>query len=438
MSSINPDDVHFMPDTYAAEVESLPISLHSVIWITLAFLIIALIWANFATLDEVAHAEGRVIPSSQVQVIQNLEGGIISEVLVKTGERVNKGQTLIRMDDTRFASSYNEGKLTTQALQARLLRLEAEIRGEQFVPPIDFPDSDLIENERLLYESRQQELNSATDILNQQLTQHTQALAELNAEEQKLQRNADLAEQELTLTEPLVETGAVSQVELLRVRVAANEARGRLEVTQLTIPKAESIIAEALEKISEKRKQFASAAQTELNDVKTQLSRLNISNIALEDRVLRTEVQSPVDGTVKQVLVSTIGAVIQPGMDMIEIVPANDTLLIEANVRPSDVAFIHPGQKATVKITAYDFAIYGGLDSVLELISADSIVNETGEHFFRIQVRTNQNHLGTDDNPLPIIPGMIATVDIMTGKKTVMDYLLKPLKRAQATALRER
>ena len=284
----------------------------------------------------------------------------------------------------------------------------------------------------------QQELNSTTDILNQQLTQHTQALAELNAEEQKLQRNADLAEEELTLTEPLVETGAVSQVELLRVRVAANEARGRLEVTQFTIPKAESIIVEALEKISEKRKQFASAAQTELNDVKTQLSRLNISNIALEDRVLRTEVQSPADGTVKQVLVSTIGAVIQPGMDMIEIAPANDTSLIEANVRPSDVAFIHPGQKATVKITAYDFATYGGLDSVLELISADSIVNETGEHFFRIQVRTNKNHLGSDDSPLPIIPGMIATVDSMTGKKTVIDYLLKPLKRAQATALRER
>lgn len=438
MSSINPVDVRFMPDTYAAEVESLPISLHSIVWITLAFLIIALIWANFATLDEVAHAERRVIPSSQVQVIQNLEGGIISEVLVKTGERVNKGQALIRMDDTRFASSYNEGKLTTQALQARLLRLEAEIRGEQFVPPKDFPDTDLIENERLLYESMQQELNSTTDILNQQLTQHTQALAELNAEEQKLQRNADLAEEELTLTEPLVETGAVSQVELLRVRVAANEARGRLEVTQFTIPKAESIIVEALEKISEKRKQFASAAQTELNDVKTQLSRLNISNIALEDRVLRTEVQSPADGTVKQVLVSTIGAVIQPGMDMIEIVPANDTSLIEANVRPSDVAFIHPGQKATVKITAYDFATYGGLDSVLELISADSIVNETGEHFFRIQVRTNKNHLGSDDSPLPIIPGMIATVDSMTGKKTVIDYLLKPLKRAQATALRER
>ncbi len=438
MSSINPVDVRFMPDTYAAEVESLPISLHSIVWITLAFLIIALIWANFATLDEVAHAERRVIPSSQVQVIQNLEGGIISEVLVKTGERVNKGQALIRMDDTRFASSYNEGKLTTQALQARLLRLEAEIRGEQFVPPKDFPDTDLIENERLLYESMQQELNSTTDILNQQLTQHTQALAELNAEEQKLQRNADLAEEELTLTEPLVETGAVSQVELLRVRVAANEARGRLEVTQFTIPKAESIIVEALEKISEKRKQFASAAQTELNDVKTQLSRLNISNIALEDRVLRTEVQSPADGTVKQVLVSTIGAVIQPGMDMIEIAPANDTSLIEANVRPSDVAFIHPGQKATVKITAYDFATYGGLDSVLELISADSIVNETGEHFFRIQVRTNKNHLGSDDSPLPIIPGMIATVDSMTGKKTVIDYLLKPLKRAQATALRER
>jgi len=172
--------------------------------------------------------------------------------------------------------------------------------------------------------------------------------------------------------------------------------------------------------------------------VQTQLSRLSISNLALEDRVKRTEVRSPVDGTIKQILVNTTGAVIQPGMDLIEIVPSNDTLLIEAKIRPADIAFIHPGQPATVKLTAYDFSIYGGLDSVLELISADTITDEGGEHFFQIRVRTNKNYLGSDETQLPIIPGMIATVDIMTGEKTVMDYILKPLKRAQAKALSER
>ncbi len=434
------EDIRFMPDTYAAEVETMPIAIHSILWVSVAFLVVALIWANFATLDEVAHANGRVIPSGQIQVIQNLEGGILAEVMVKPGDHVTKGQSLIRMDDTRFASSFNEGKITAQALQAMAARLLAEISGNAFVAPENFPTAqiDLIENERHLYQSRQRELSSTIDILNQQLKQHKQALAELQAEEQKLKRNADYAQQELELTAPLVETGAVSKVELLRLQVGVNESLGRLEVIRLTIPKAEAVIAEALEKIEERRQQFVSASQTELNEVKTQLSRLFVSNLALEDRVNRTDVQSPVDGTVIQVLVNTLGSVIQPGMDLIEIVPANDTLLVEAKIRPSDVAFIHPGQQATVKLTAYDFSIYGGLDSVLERISADSITDETGEHYFRIRVRTNKNHLGTDSNPLPIIPGMIATVDIITGKKTVMDYILKPLKRAQAAALSER
>ena len=429
-----------MPDTYAAEVESTPVAAHAILWVSVIFLAVAIIWANLAKLDEVAHANGRVIPSGQIQVIQNLEGGILAEILVKAGDQVTKNQSLIRMDDTRFASSFDEGMLTSQVLQARIARLQAEISGDPFESPEGFPPEheDIIEDELQLYRSRQRELSSSIDILNQQLTQHKQALAELRAEEKKLMRNADLARQELAMTEPLVETGAVSKVELLRLQVAVNESLGRLEVTQLTVPKAQAIIAEALEKIQERQRQFVSASRTEMNEAKTQLSRLNISNVALEDRVRRTDVQSPVDGTVKQVLVNTTGGVIQPGMDLIEIVPSNDTLLVEAKIQPSDVAFIHPGQHATVKLTAYDFAIYGGLDSVLELISADSITDETGEHFFRIRVRTNKNYLGSDSNPLPIIPGMIATVDIITGEKTVMDYILKPLKRAQASALSER
>lgn len=440
MANDNKNDIAFMPDSYAAEVESLPLSSHAILWLTAIFVVVAIIWANLATLDEVAHAEGRVIPSSQIQVVQNLEGGILSRVHVKPGESVRAGQTLLDLDDTRFASSFREGKLTTNALQARIARLEAEISGEPFTSIPDFSEehADILQDEIRLYRSRQEELDAALDILAQQLTQYRQALAELNATEQKLSLNAELAEQELAMTKPAVEKGAVSEVELIRLQVAVNDMLGQLEGTRLAIPGAEAAVAEAERKIAERRQQFISAAQTELNEAKTELGRLNISNVALEDRVNRTAVKSPVDGTVNQVLVNTVGAVIQPGMDLVEIVPANDTLLIEARIRPSDIAFIHPGQKATVKLTAYDFAIYGGLESVLELISADSITDERGEHFFQIQVRTKKNHLGTEENPLPIIPGMIATVDIMTGQKTVMDYILKPLKRAQEAALSER
>ncbi len=433
-------DIEFMPDTYAAEVESLPLASHFILWAGAAFVLIAIIWANFATLDEVAHAEGRVIPSSQVQVVQNFEGGILASVNVRAGETVKAGQTLLILDDTRFASSFREGKLTSSALIARIARLEAEIDGRPFstVPELNSDHADILEDERRLYQSRQDELESSLDILKQQRTQFEQGLAELRASERKLSRNASLAQQELEMTAPLVEKGAVSQVELLRLQAAVNESLGQLEETRLAIPGSEAAVEEASQKIAEKRQQFASAAQAELNEAKRELGRLNISNVALEDRVNRTTVKSPVDGTVNQVLVNTVGAVIQPGMDLIEIVPANDTLLIEARIRPADIAFIHPGQKATVKLTAYDFSIYGGLESVLELISADTITDERGDHYFKIQVRTKKNHLGGDDNPLPIIPGMVATVDIMTGEKTVMDYILKPLKRAQASALSER
>jgi len=429
-----------MPDTYAAEIESLPLASHLILWLSAAFVFIAIIWANFATLDEVAHAEGRVIPSGQVQIVQNLEGGILSKVNVRAGDSVTEGQILLLLDDTRFASSYLEGTLSVHAIRARIARLEAEIDEIPFNSIPDFSEEHqaILDDEILLYTSRQQELESSLSILRQQRTQYEQGLAELRAAEKKLTRNAALAQKELEITAPLVKSGAVSEVELLRLQAAVNDSLGQLEETGLAIPGSEAAVAEANQKISERRQQFRSATQAELNEAKTDLSRLNISNVALEDRVNRTTVKSPVDGTVNRVLVNTIGAVIQPGMDLIEIVPSNETLLVEARIRPSDIAFIHPGQKATVKLTAYDFSIYGGLESVLEVISADSITDERGEHFFQIRVRTSKNHLGTSTNPLPIIPGMVATVDIMSGQKTVMDYILKPLKRAQAAALTER
>ena len=403
-------------------------------------MLVAIVWANFAQLDEITRAEGRVIPSSQVQVIQNLEGGILREILVKEGDQVAEGQVLLQIDDTRFTSSLNESQSKATALRFRILRLESEISMQPMVQPEELSSTEqqTFDDEAQLYQSRQEELSSSLAILKQQLNQHKQTKEELQRELQKLEQAADYAKQELTMTAPLVETGAVSQVELLRLKAALNEVQGRLEGVGLKIPNQDSVISEANQKIVERQQQFTATAQEELTATRSDLGRLNFSSIALEDRVARTEVRSPVDGIVNQILVTTESAVVQPGMDLLEIVPLNDTLLVNAKVRPVDIAFIRPGQRASVKLSAYDFAIYGGLEAELEQISADTIVDESGEHFFQIRVRTSKNHLGTETAPLPIMPGMSATVDINTGQKTVMSYLLKPLKRATATAMTER
>jgi len=410
------------------------------LWSIALFVSVALLWANYATLDEVTRATGRVIPSSQIQTIQNLEGGILQEINVNVGDQVKKGSPLLRIDDTRFNSSFNENQSSIDTLNYRAMRLEAEISEQELKSPENLTDDQaiLFEEESRLFESRKTELASAIAILREQRRQHVQAREELNRELQKLAENAALAEQELEITEPLVAKGAVSQVELLRLRMAVNEASGRLETVQLKAPSAESMIQEAEEKILERQQQFKNSAQEELTLIRAELSRLTYSKVALQDRVDRTEVRSPVDGVVNRILVTTEGAVIQPGMDLIEIVPTNDTLLVNAKVRPVDIAFIRPGQKAMVKLTAYDFAIYGGLEARLERIGADTIVDESGEHFFEIRVRTEKNYLGTELAPLPIMTGMVASVDIITGEKTVLDYLLKPVKRATANAMRER
>ncbi|MDB3986097.1 HlyD family type I secretion periplasmic adaptor subunit [Pseudomonadales bacterium] len=424
---------------FSALTQTQPLS-HLALWITAVFVLTAIIWANFAALEEITRADGRIIASSQTQVVQNLEGGILSAILVKEGDRVEKGQVLLQIDNTRFASSFNESQSAITTLRFKMLRLASEISGKpmQAPPNLTAAEQQSFNDEAQLLKSRQDELKSNLAILEQQRSQHKQAKEELQRELQKLAQGADYARQELAMTAPLVETGAVSQVELIRLKAAVNEAEGRLEGIRLKLPAQDSIVTEATQKIQERQQQYLAVAQEELTATRADLERLSYSKVALQDRVARTEVRSPANGIVNQILVTTERAVIQPGMDLLEIVPLDDTLLINAKVRPVDIAFIRPGQKATVKVTAYDFAIYGGLDATLEQISADTIVDETGEYFFQIRVRTAKNYLGQAENPLPIMPGMIATVDISTGEKTVMDYLLKPLKRATASALTER
>jgi membrane fusion protein, adhesin transport system len=413
---------------------------HLLLFAIAAFFAIFLAWASWATLEEVTRGDGKVIPSRQVQVVQNLEGGIVAELLVRDGEIVERGDVLVRIDNVGAASELRESRQRHLALLGALGRLRAEVDASDvaFVPEVLAEAPDVERNERALYRARQDALQSELDVLKIQVSQREQELSELATRLDQLSRSHALALEELKITEPLAASRVVSKVQLLRLQREVSDLAGELEATRLAEPRVEAALREAKRRIEERQLNFRAEAQRELNAVQAEAAALHEVITGEADRVSRTEVRSPVRGTVKRLLVNTLGGVTQPGADLIEIVPLEDNLLVEAKVRPADIAFLHPGQPAMVKVTAYDFAIYGGLDAVVEDISADTISDEHGESFYRVRVRTHDNALYKAGEPLPIIPGMTTQVDILTGKKTVLDYLLKPILRAKERALRER
>ena len=436
----NNDDVNFMSEISAATMASTHWGGHILLLLIAAFIGIALWWASVAEIDEVTRGQGKVVPSSKVQIIQNLEGGILADVLVSEGQMVEKGDVLLKIDDTRFSSSFRESKLTYWELLARTARLSAESEGK----PLELPEElminqpELAAEERGLYQSRQLQLQSTIDVLKRQAEQRRQELVEKQARQQQLSRSFELSNQELQMSEPLLEAGVMSEVEILRLKRTVNDLRGEMDSNRLAIPRIRSSIDEVQQKINEAVTRFESEAARELSEVRAEMERTEESVSALKDRVTRTNVRSPMKGTIKRLMINTIGGVIQPGMDLVEIVPLEDNLLIEAQIRPADIAFLRPGQEAIIKFTAYDFSIYGGLEAKLVRISADTITNEEDESFYLIYLRTEQNFIKSSMGELGIIPGMTVTVDILTGEKTVLDYLLKPILKAKNEALRER
>ncbi|NIE78560.1 HlyD family type I secretion periplasmic adaptor subunit [Pantoea sp. Ap-967] len=430
-----------LPEVGKSLIEDAPRVVRMTIWGVIAFFLFLILWASFAEVDEVTRGEGKAIPSSKLQKIQNLEGGIIAEIYAKEGEIVEVGQPLLRLDETRFASNKGETEADRQAMALRVERLSAEVDDR----PLNIDDvlrkaaPNQAANEQSLYQSRKQQLHDEIAGLEQQLVQRQQELREFTSKRAQYANSLQLLRQEIGMSEPLVAQGAISQVEVLRLRRSEVENRGQLDATSLAIPRAEAAIREVQSKIEETRGKFRSDALTQLNEARTELNKATATSKALDDRVNRTLVTSPVRGIIKQLLVNTIGGVIQPGSDIVEIVPLDDSLVIEAKILPKDIAFLHPGQEATVKFTAYDYTIYGGLKAKLEQIGADTITDEDKKTtYYLIRLRTDRSHLGSDAKPLLIIPGMVATVDIMTGEKTIMSYLLKPIMKARTEALRER
>ncbi|MFK3711105.1 HlyD family type I secretion periplasmic adaptor subunit [Leclercia adecarboxylata] len=411
------------------------------LWAIFAFFIAMILWASLASIDEVTRGEGRAIPSSRLQKVQNLEGGIVAEVFVHEGEVVKAGAPLLRLDDTQFRSNAGESDADRLALQARIQRLTAQLDDATtltLAPEIVQKAPDIASGEMELFASVNKRIQSELAGLNEQLVQKKQELLDFQGKVSQYRRSLGLQQQEVSMSEPLVAKGAISKVEVLRLRRGVVETQGQLDSVLLAIPRAEAAIKEIESKVSETRGRYRSEALGQLNEARTDLSKIEASGKAISDRVNRTLVTSPVRGIVQQLMVNTIGGVIQPGNDLVDIVPLDDNLLVEAKIRPQDIAFLRPGQEATVKFTAYDYTIYGGLKGTLEQISPDTVTDKDGKSFYIIRLRTDKNHLGTDEKPLLIIPGMIASVDIITGKKTVMAYLLKPILRARAEAFRER
>lgn len=432
------DDSDYMADAEWAMSEQKLRGSRIAVILTFAAVIILIVWAAFAQLDEVTRGEGKVIPSRQVQVMQSLDGGIVSEILVKEGQQVKTGQLLLKVDPTRFVSSLRENRAQYIALLAKSARLTAVASGKPFVPPPELIKEapDLVEQERSAYENKRLELDAAVGVARQQLSQRRQELNELTAKREQATQSYSLTARELEVTRPLAKTGAVSEVELLRLERDVARYRGERDAAGAQIPRIQAAISEAQRKIEEVELNLRNQARSELSETNAKLAALSAGSEGLADRVKQAEIRAPMNGTVKQLFANTVGGVVQPGKEIIEIVPSDDALLLEARVQPKDIAFLRPGQPALVKFTAYDFSIYGGLEATLEHIGADTITDEKGNAFYIVRVRTTRSTIG--DAQMPIIPGMVAEVDILTGKKSLLSYLMKPVLRAKANALTER
>lgn len=427
----------FMSDAELAMRQQQPRRPRVIIRTTLLVVVALIIWASFAEMDEVTHGIGKVIPSRQVQVVQSADGGVIAEILVREGDIVEAGQVLLKIDQTRFMSSLRENRAEYLALLARAARLSALADGAPLSMPAEVLKEDpaLAAREQQLYRSRMSELETQQNVARQQISQRQQELAETRAHRDQVNTLLESAKQELAVNQPLFKSGAVSEVELMRLQRDVSRLSGEREMNSAQLNRFEAAIQEANRRLEGTTLDFRNTASKELGEVNARLKTLSEGQVALSDRVSQTSIKSQLKGRVKRLFINTVGGVVQPGHDILEIVPLQDVLVLETQIHPKDIGFLRPDQPALVKFTAYDFSIYGGLPGKIEQIGADTVTDEKGNAFYVVRVRTDRAQFG---DKMPIIPGMVAEVDITTGRKTVMSYLLKPIYRAKQYALSER
>lgn len=430
MKNYTKDDLDFMNSLSQAVLSKSSQKTKTMLYIIIACVIGLITWMAFAEIDEITRGQGKVVPSGQNQVVQNLEGGIVQELLVREGDVVKKGQILLKIDNKSFESSLGESEVKISELLAKKIRLFAQANNKEFDTGIlnedelkkIFPQT--LKNEQSLYESNIEQLK-------EKISQKESEIKELKSKINHLSTSYNLVSKQNNLTYSLYKKGSVSEVEYLQISRQLNDIRGELSQARLSLPKLEA-------SLNEIKLGFTNDSKKELNETNAEIARINKSQIGLDDRVDRTLVKSPVNGIVSKLNVHTVSGVIKPGENIAEIVPLDDKLIAEVKVKPADVAFLREGLRAIVKVSAYDFSIYGGLEGKVMQISADTETNDKGESFYLVRIVTDKNHLGTDERPLNIKVGMIVNADIVTGKKTILDYLLKPIFKTKQNALRER
>ncbi|PPC97344.1 HlyD family type I secretion periplasmic adaptor subunit [Methylotenera mobilis] len=431
------EDLPWYEESDLVILEQTPVRARLLLYTIAVTMLLLVLWAFFAKVDEVVRGDGRVIPSKQVQVIQSLDGGIVSEILVSEGESVAVGTPLIRIDETRAISSLRENQSQYLAYLAKQYRLRALAEGTSFNPPDEVRKEvpETYDQEYALYNSSKEELQSAIEIARDQVVQREKELLEVQFRKEIAEKNYESAKKELAANKPLLSSGAVSEIDILKLERETNKAKGDIDQARAQISRIESSIGEARRKVSEVQQTFQSKVRTELNDITARLNSVSEVSVSLKDKVNQSTLKSPVNGKVSRLFYNTVGGVIQPGKEVLEVVPTDDALILETKIQIRDIAFISLLQPAVVKLTAYDYTVYGALDAIVENIAPDSIVDEKGNAYYIVRVRTLKSNLGTG---LPIIPGMVAQVDIMTGKKTILSYLLKPVLKAKSYAFSER
>ena len=421
-----------------------PFFASAAVWIIGGLFAAFVIWASLAEVDEIARGEGKVIPASKTQIVQASEAGIVEEIAVKIGQVVKKNDLIIRLDDTLNESSLGEQQAKARTLGARIARLKQEQEG-RIGEPLVCPDDlmriapQICENEQKLLVARRQNFDTKLNVLKSRLDQREKELNEAKVNVQRLTESLAVSDKEAELITSMVKRKLMAQTEQMRVDREQTELRGQLNLAVETIKRTEGAIVEARLQVDEFGLQLQQEALDELTQALAELSVVDETIRGATDRVARTDIRSPVDGIVNTLDVNTLGAFVQPGAVVAGIVPTSETLLVEARVSPRDVAFIRPDQKALIKVSAYDFSIFGGLDGKVQTITADSLVDQnTGEPYYQVRVSTDRSALERDGKSYSIIPGMISTVEIITGRKTILAYLLKPINKARNEALRER
>lgn len=437
--ALKPEDHDYINSLSQAILQKSPYRLRIVLYIWIFVFATFLIWANVAKIDELVRGNGEIVPSGENQLVQNLEGGIVAEILVNEAQLVKKGDILLKIENRKSESTYAQSKLKAQELQAQIYRLKAEATNSELHIDESFTKKYpiLSKREEKLYNINQEHLHSEISILDEQMYQIKSQLKESKTRVEDLERSLKFIKEEITINKPMVEKGVKSKIDFLKLQREQNDIIERYNSSKELIPRLNSSLRETQTKISETKKRYMSEAQEKLNTLSAELLQIKTKSDELQDQVQRTLVISPVNGHIQKLFVHTLGGVVKPGDDLVEVVPSDAALWVEVDVKPSDIAFIYLGQKAMVKITAYDFAIFGALEGEVVSISADTLTDAKDNRFYKVKIKTKISQF-SNDRKIVLMPGMTVNADIITGKKTVMDYILKPILKTKQYMFSER